>query len=221
MNVNDLSQLLGSLALLFVASFAVSYAWAAFRRRTISAPRVNTVIRFRSGTAMYRSVFLGETKQGWLLSAPLQHDHHVPVRVGEDLKCEIITSKGVSCFRSQVLERTSEPWRLLVRRPDRFALRERRDSRRRSDLAGLKAGIDGNPAVLVDLSDLGARVCSAHAPARGERLRVDLPWLIQPQFAYVLEVAPPASTEQRGVEVRLRFEEPLPSQPASTRPSTP
>lgn len=212
--MNDSLQLLGTLVLVFAASFATAYAWAAIRRKPVRAPQINTVVRFHSGTAVYRAVFLGESKGGWLLSAPLQRDHHVPIRVGEQLRCEIVTPEGVRCFRSEVLERSSEPWRLLIRRPDRVGLRERRDTPRRKDLAGLRAHLDGEPSVLVDLSDLGAKVASAHAPVKGERLRVELPWLIQPQFAYVLDVSAPASTEQKGVEVRLRFEEPLPSQPA-------
>jgi hypothetical protein len=213
--VNDSLQILGTLALALSASFGAAYAWTALRRKPAMAPQINTVVRFRSGAAVYRSVFLGETKGGWLLSAPLQRDHHVPVRVGEELRCEIVTAQGIRHFRSEVLERSSEPWRLLIRRPGKVELRERRDTPRRKDLSGLRADIDGETAVLVDLSDLGARVASAHAPIKGERLRVDLPWLIQPQFAYVLDVTAPSSTEQRGVEVRLRFEEPLPSQPAT------
>lgn len=214
--MNDIIQLSGYFACTFAACVGLSYAWFAWRRRKRPAlsPEVNTTVRFRSGGAMYRSSFLRETTKGWLLSAPIQREHYVPIRVGEEIKAEIATPKGVLFFRSEVLERTTHPWRLLIRAPDHFELRERRSHPRRRDLEGLRADIDGHAAVLMDLSTLGARVTSTVCGERGERIRVDLPWLAAPCFAYVVEVAPPRDPQSTGIEMRLRFEEPLRSQPA-------
>ena len=217
--MNEIIQLSGFFALTFAACFGAAYAWTAWTRKSRKplSPEVNTTIRFGSGRAMYRSNFVAETAKGWLLSAPIQREHYVPIRIGEEIRAEVTTSKGVLFFRSEVLERSTHPWRLLIRAPARYELRERRSQPRRRDLEGLRAGLDGHAAVLMDLSDLGARVTASVAPERGERLRLDLPWLEAPCFAYVLEVAPPRDPAATGTELRLRFEEPLRNQPVGAQ----
>lgn len=209
--MNEILQLVGLLALAFAASVGVSYVWVTLRRRSrvVLAPPVNATVRFKTGGAMYRSRFLGVSEDGWLLSPPLQRDHYVPIREGDEIRGELVTPSGVQLFRTTVLRREMSPPRLVFQVPDTMELRERRDTPRRRDLQGMKAGLDGETALLINLSTYGAKVATATCPERGERMALQLPWLATPVFAYVLESAPPADSECGGCEVRLRFEEAL------------
>lgn len=151
---------------------------------------------------MYRSRVLRDTSDGIEVEAPIQRDHYVPIRIGEALVVEATCPGGVIHFRSKVMSRSQEDHSLVMERPSAFYKTERRQESR-MDGAGLEGVcLEGKLTQVLDVSTLGVRLVSPVHVDRGERVRVDFPWLGTPVFGYVLDAL--------GREARVRFEERIP-----------
>lgn len=193
-----------SLILFFGTGFAVALgaAWLFIRitlyLRTRLDPSIGDTLRVRAASGMYRSRLLGLGRSSWTLSAPLQRDAFVPIRIGEELVIESASRQGALLFRSQVVARDPETHSLHIQRPERIHLVERRGHRRFPELEGAAVQLEGESATLMDISEGGARLHTSTKAHRGDRVRLDLP-SGDSVFAWVL------STD--GCEARLRFEE--------------
>ena len=98
---------LGSLILFFAAGFAValSTSWLivkiTFLLRRQPDPAVGTILRVRATSGVYRSHLVSLGESAWIMSAPLQRDHHVPLREGEEVIIEAADKHGALLFRSK------------------------------------------------------------------------------------------------------------------------
>src|SRR4051794_19366593 len=103
----ELARLSGTVALILASSIGVAYALTAFARlaRSVPSPIPNGQLRIRSGASMYRARFLGETRDGWTFTAPLQRDAYVPLRIGEALVIEAPSERGILRFRTVIIDR--------------------------------------------------------------------------------------------------------------------
>lgn len=204
-----LFQLIGYFALVFALSMGAAWFITTVKigKYRVSAPPENSLVRIRATSGMYRSRFVGASRQGWILTAPLSRDHYVPLRIEETLTIEAPTEDGVYLFRTKIVERDEDSHQFTIKKPASVSRIDRRDEPRLRDLASLTIHCEGLEAWVVDLSPGGAKVCAKIPRCRGERVRLDLPWLEDPVFAWVLDVAPANVDGGKGVEMRMRFEQ--------------
>jgi hypothetical protein len=195
---------LGSLIIFFAVGFVVAACSAWLYVKTIRHlrdrldPEIGSILRIRAASGVYRSHMMELGRSVWAMSAPLQRDNHVPLRVGEELVIEAASQGGALLFRSKVVARQSNPHTILIERPEKIHRVDRRDHKRWPQLAGAKVRLEGQPAELLDLSESGARLQTASRQYKGERVRLDLPW---GAVVYGWVVA------SEGSESRVRFEE--------------
>lgn len=168
----ELVNFLLATLVVFLASAAIALAvgWALRAFRCRLHPPLNAKIRLRTGSAVYRCRYLGETSQGWTVSAPLQRDAYVPLEVGQSVAGEATTEDGVALFSSVIRARRSDPVTgaiLVLAKPQNLRLLNRRRGGLRRDTSLVEAQLNGDPATILDLSDGGARTRSARAPEVG------------------------------------------------------
>jgi hypothetical protein len=201
--MSDLIQLCGYFAIVFASSVGAGYVITSIkvRRVKLPLPLPGASLQVRTGTSIYRSRFQEANPMGWIIGAPLSRDSHVPIRVGEILTIWAPTSEGLRQFESEVLLRDCATHELTIAKPLKMTAVERRQSTRRR--TRLQAFIDGEQAVLVDISQGGARLFCEKPICKGERVSLTLPGK-EPVFGWALDAR---GGPQR--EVRLRFEEPL------------
>jgi hypothetical protein len=205
--MQDLARVSLSLGLLFLASVIVSYGLMLLARslRRTPSPIPNGQIKVTSGASAYRARFLCESREGWLFTAPLQRDAYVPLRVGEPLIIEAPSVRGVLRFRTEIVDRRADSGVMVAQRPKQVHLEDRRAEERRTDLSTGDARVEGKAAELIDLSRHGAKLSVEGLIPRGDRVRLELPWLNEPCFGWTLE------SERSGdaTMIRVRFEETL------------
>jgi hypothetical protein len=205
-------------AIAFLASWMLTRLYVTTKR--VAPPDPGTKVRMKSPHGMHRSHFVEEQPGGWVFSAPLSRDRHVPLRRGEKLLIEAPRESGLMLFQSTVLDRRTDPHMLLTERPKSAKLIDRREARRRTDVDGSVVYVDGGSGVLRDLSEGGARVGVAHPMRPGERIKLEVPWRAEPIYAAVLDVDQGSSCSSLR-DIRLCFEEPFKqgSQKAKTAPA--
>jgi hypothetical protein len=208
--MNDLVQLLIYFVGLFLMALATSYvltrALALRNRRLTLQP--GTILRLRCLSGMYRSTYLEDSKQGWVISAPLQRDSYVPLSVGDTMVVEAAGMTGALVFRSEIVARDPETHSFTLRRPSEVRRIERRGHKRVTKVCGALTLLEGEDAQLVDLSEVGARVATRKRLAQGERVRLDMDGR-EPVFGWVLEILPGSRYGYDSCEARLRFEQAL------------
>lgn len=193
-----------SLILYFVGGItvAVGAGWFYTRAKSRYQERLNPVegaiLTIRATSGVYRSHMITLGRTSWTLSAPLQRDNYVPLRVGEELIIEAATDRGALLFRSEVVARMSNPHAILIKRPTKIHRVERREHKRWPNMAGERVRVEGQVGQLLDLSEGGARVRLATKPYKGDRVRLDMP---SGKAVYAWVIA------SEGSEARLRFEE--------------
>ena len=198
-----------SLILFFATGFAVSMgaAWLfvkiTLHLRNQLNPSVGAILSVRASSGIYRAhiVKLGSV---WTISAPLQRDNYVPLRVGEEVVIEAASKHGALLFRTEILSRQTNPHCLIVKKPEKIHRIERREHKRWPHLTGSKVKIGGENGQLLDLSEGGARVQTSFRTHKGDRVKLEMPWG-QAIDAWVLS--------REGNEARLRFEELLELRP--------
>src|SRR4051794_14678642 len=105
---------LASLILFFAAGFGISLglAWlfvqivARLRKQPVPIP--GSILRIRAGSGFYRSHVLDSAGSVWRISAPLQRDAYVPLRVGEEVVIEAAAKNGALLFRTQIVARETD-----------------------------------------------------------------------------------------------------------------
>jgi len=91
---------------------------------------------------------------------------------------------------------------MVAARPAKVFLKNRREMPRRFDLEEVRAEVEGQRSVLLDLSSGGARVQTSYGAEQGERRKLELGG--EARYGWVLEATP----EFEKTTVRVRFEEP-------------
>jgi hypothetical protein len=207
------APLFPSLLVLFVLSMAGGWLLVHLvdrRAGRMPDPPSGARVRIRSTLGIHRCHFLQTLPDGWSLSCPISRDAYVPIRIGERLTLEVATPEGLLLYQTTLLDRNTDPHRLLVARPDWWTLRDRRGAGRLEGPGLPEASLEGERTVLADLSVHGARGVTSARCHSGERVRLDVPWRSDPIFAWVLEARTRPSCEGQESEVRLRFEETVP-----------
>ncbi|HVT10913.1 MAG TPA: flagellar brake protein [Fimbriimonadaceae bacterium] len=200
-----------SLLVFFATGFAVAVAAAwlfvkvalHFRQKLI--PPVGSILRIRATSGSYRSTLMKLGGSVWTISAPLQRDSYVPLRVGEEVVIEAASSRGALLFRSTIVARHTQPHSFTIRRPEKIHQVERREHKRWPHLAGESVKLEGQNGRIIDLSEGGARIQSAYRTHKGDRVRLDLPWG-EAIYGWVLSA--------EGNETRMRFEDLMELRPA-------
>jgi hypothetical protein len=194
-------QSLGSLAIFFSAAFAVAAAVGLISYRLSSRSRSlapGAVLKIRAASGVYRSRLIAATGGGWHISAPLQRDSYVPLRVGEELVIESPCADGILLFRTEVVSRDSETHQLSILPAHNMYRIDRRELRRWPHLTGETVKVEGEEGRVLDISEGGARIELPALLHRGERVRIEMPWS-DCLFAWVLSCD--------GAVTRLRFED--------------
>lgn len=194
---------LGLLLVAFASSALLAYFLTEYRAgKRGKPPEPGTTLRLRAASGMYRSKLLAVTNSGWKISAPLSRNNYVPFRVDEALTIEAPVSGGVYLFRTQVTARDAQTHELTLQAPVNLAPTDRRNVKRcpRGDAILM----DGCKSLLVDISELGARIKTAEHVSPGERVRLDLPEGLM--YAWVLDAWPTRHGDDWRENVRVRFE---------------
>lgn len=196
---------------LWVGSVLMAYALTRVRTRKNAPKRPELVPGstwvLRSPSGVHRARFLAEMPNGYLITAPMELDAYVPYRPGDRLHIEATGEMEAVVFRTEVAERDMTDHTLLLAFPLDYFVRNRRESGRLVFEEGERTRLNGQPALLMDLSEGGARVRTRLEVAAGEWVRVEVPEKGE-QFACVLESQPDAMDGRPASLVRLIFADP-------------
>ncbi len=204
--MQELLILAGFFGFAVAAAYLLNRMVAAKPQRKASAQFLpGQPVRLRTEDGLYRARFVATRTNGLALSAPIQRDRYVPIRIGEWVKVEIPTSSGVHAFRSEVIARDVDAHEITVAMPAHIHFEDRRE-RRRTRGAGRAVRVEENDAWLADIADNGVCITLDRALKQGERVRVDLEGR-EPAFAWVLDCEPNTGSGKGKHRVRARFEE--------------
>jgi len=152
---------------------------------------------------MYRAHFIGELKDGWAFTPPLQRDGLIPMKVGEPITIETVVDGGIAIYRSTLISRGTHPDCMIVDKPAFWHVENRREDGRIANLGHIAAKLDGDKVSLMDVSACGARIRSQAERSKGDRVRLEIAGMAKPITGYVMD------TDRKGDRffVRMRFEE--------------
>jgi hypothetical protein len=188
----------------FGAAALLGYAVVrVFGRKRVPIPKQNAILRISSLSSMYRAHFIGELKDGWAFTPPLQRDGLIPIKIGEPITIETVVDGGIAVYRSTLLSRGTHPDCLIVDKPAFWHVENRREDSRIANLGHLSAKLDGDKVSLMDVSACGARIRSQAERSKGDRVHLEIAGMNEPISGYVVD------TDRRGDRffVRMRFEE--------------
>ncbi len=173
--MTDLLRVFGFFSLTMALSFAFAYAFTRLKlgRRQVVPPAPDSSLQIASASGSYRSRFLEASREGWRISAPLQRDRFVPLRIGESLVLQSAHAHGVRIFRTEIIGRCPESHTYLLRPPQRVHDVERRSEPRDESVAQMPASVNGVEAILRDISMAGVRLVTSATIAPGDLVRVE------------------------------------------------
>jgi c-di-GMP-binding flagellar brake protein YcgR len=180
--------------------FGRKSALSARQKRT---PVENARVRFKTGSAVYRSRLISHDDKQWIFAAPMQRDSYIPVPVGEDCVCEVVARGGVLIFTSKVVARQSQEGRIVIEAPVNAKLKNRRDDTRRIDLP-MTVQVGSHDGEVIDVSTTGAKVKLNGFQKEGQTVRVDLPDG-ESRAGTVIE----STHDSVGSTVRISFDRPI------------
>ena len=202
----------GTLMILLGATLGIT----AFVARLIRprAPRLpdfspNTSVRLVGPGGAYRCHLLAIDARGIVLSAPLQRDHYVPLRVGDSLTVQIPSGDGIITFRTHILHRDPATHEYILAQPSRFRYAERRTEPRDHGVEGRRVSMNGNLSELRDISANGARIVTAENLHKGDEVEINFGRGEQPIRGWTLDSGPSVMDARPARVVRVRFEAPL------------
>jgi len=169
------------------------------RRQTVPAPRRNAKIRLRLGGTTYQSMFLGERERAWAVAMPSRSDLLRPIHQGECVQVMAGHENGIAVMDTVVRANAGV---LLLERPNKLKVEDRREDLRISEVGHLSVRLDGDRSSLEDISPKGARLRVRDSLAIGQRVRLEVSGFTESIYGWVL------SCVQRGERyvVRIRFE---------------
>lgn len=209
--MDELLRLVGATTLLFTGCLLISYGVASARRayRPKVALPENAPARLVGVNGVYRCHYQRTTPTGLVFSAPLQQDRYVPIRPGEKLLVQVPSPDGALTFRTQVALRDAETHELVLEHPAYVRRVDRRSESRDSRCRGTMALVNGDEAVLWDLSAGGAKVLTPTAITPGESVSVKLPEGLGEAHGWALDSRTEAVDGALLKAVRIQFEQPL------------
>lgn len=185
---------------LLAKAFGRKSALDAQQKRT---PVDNARVRFKTGSAVYRSRLISFGNEQWVFAAPMQRDSYIPVPVGEECVCEVVARGGVLIFTSKVIARQSKEGRIVIEAPVNPKLKNRRDDARRIDIP-MKLLVGNHGGEVLDVSTNGAKVKLSGFQKEGQTVRVDLPDG-ETRAGTVIE----STHDNVGSTVRISFDRPI------------
>lgn len=204
-----LLQIAGFFAVSAAVAFLFTLVWVAWKKaKQLSCLTVGTPARMKTKDGVYRTRFSRATKEGLHFTGPIQRDHFQPIRVGERVTLEVPMSSGVAIFRSEVVGRIVASHEIVVRSPQRLHCQERRDAVRK-DARTKEIRVEDQAAWLCDLAPHGIKLVRDGVLRQGERIKVEMPCLEEPVYAWVLECTKNFDRMMGTHIVRARFEEPV------------
>lgn len=179
-------------------SFVSAYAVQRLKnvRGPFVCPEPQTIIRLIVGRRVARVRFDSESGSEWILENPIARDEAPVVAKGLPVYGSFGSRKGVVRFRSTVVNMLANG-KIVIEAPKQTLVQERRLEPRISKSGRLQ--IEGLPSDFIDLSPIGGKFATAYRAERGERIRLDLPGIVDPTFGWVLESG--------RNQLRVRFEE--------------
>lgn len=199
---------LAELALILGGAFAVSYgvAFLLVKARKPRFPEIpdGAKVTLRGVNGTQRTRLVGVVSSGVVIQAPLEDDRYVPIRVGESIRVEIPLEEALLRFRTDVTERDSETHLITLAIPSSFVLSDRREKVRRNFSEEQPARLNGEPALLLDLSENGACVVAAAELAVGDLTRLEVEGRTE-RYGCVLEVTPDILDGRFATRARLLF----------------
>lgn len=204
--MQDMLALIGSLTIVFLVGFLLAKAFG--RKSALDAqqkrtPVDNARVRFKTGSAVYRSRLISFGNEQWVFAAPMQRDSYIPVPVGEECVCEVVARGGVLIFTSKVIARQSKEGRIVIEAPVNPKLKNRRDDARRIDIP-MKLLVGNHGGEVLDVSTNGAKVKLSGFQKEGQTVRVDLPDG-ETRAGTVIE----STHDNVGSTVRISFDRPI------------
>lgn len=197
--------------MLWVTSVIAAFGYSKFKTRLIRQrqpeflPDASWRVLAEAGPMRVR--FMGVCEAGYEVSAPMALDAHVALRPGDSVYVEAPGKNAAVLFKSYVIGRNAERHTLIIQPTTDFKVRNRRDEPRAKWEDGLSARMNGESAVVINLSSSGAKVKTRAEVSAGDWVKVDLPDRPQ-EFACVLEVLPDSMDGIAASSVRLVFAEP-------------
>ena len=167
----------------------------------LTPPLSNASIQLRRGIELLHSRFIREDDAGWVITLPTYRDQVVSLGSGDHLTVWAAAANGLRRYETVVLETSND--KVLLAKPKRAHRAERRQYARITNFINPSAKVDGQNAMLLDLSSLGARILSEAVIRKGERVKLQI--TDQSCFGWVLDSRGGAS----GSILRIRFEEPV------------
>jgi len=204
-------QLVGVFSVIFGVSLAVAYGIHAVRRPRLSQVTLseNATVRMVGAGGVYRCHYLRSDKRGLTFSSPLQRDHYVPLRVGEQLMVQVPMPESLLTFRTSILERDAERHEFLLAHPEGVRNIDRRSEVRDVSVEGQRAVLNGDPATMMDLSAGGAKVLVDQDVDPGDQVRLELPMNLGSAYGWALESTASHRGRQSARAVRIKFQVPL------------
>ena len=204
-----LLQIAGFFAVSAAVAFLFTIVWVAWKKgRQLSSLTVGAPARMKTIDGVYRTRYAGSSQEGLRFTGPIKRDHFHPIGVGERVTFEVPMSGGVAIFRSEVVGRIAESHEIVVRAPERLHCQERRDAVRK-DARTKEIRVENQAAWICDLAPNGIKLVRDGVLRQGERIKVEMPCLEEPVYAWVLECTNNFDRMMGTHVVRARFEEPV------------
>src|SRR5688500_4704996 len=185
--MDALLQIAGFFAVSAAIAFMFTLAFVSWKnRRQLSCLTIGAPARMKTSDGVYRTRYAGFSKNGLHFAGPIQRDHFEPIGVGERVTLEVPMSSGVAIFRSEVVKRIAASHEIVVRSPERLHCQERRDAVRK-DARTKEIRVEDQAAWLCDLAPHGIKLVRDGVLRQGERIKVEMPCLEEPVYAWVLE----------------------------------
>ena len=209
--MSSLLQLVGLFILVFgvslVASFGLHSMRKPFRKKLEIEP--STMIRLVGAGGVYRCHYLSHDRKGVRVSSPIQRDHYIPLRVGEQMMVQVPQAGGLLVFRTTIIERDADAHEFLLSSPEGVRNIERRSEHRDTTVEGQDVVFNGEPATLLDISAGGAKVLTQIEIDAGDQVRIQLHSNLGEAYGWALESTASQRDRRPARAVRVKFQIPL------------
>lgn len=209
--MSSLLQLIGLFILVFgvslIASFGLHSMRKPWRKKLEIEP--NTMVRLVGAGGVYRCHYLSHDRKGVRVSSPIQRDHYIPLRVGEQMMVQVPQDAGLLVFRTTIIERDAESHEFLLGSPEAVRHIERRSEQRDSSVEGKGIEFNGEPATLIDISAGGAKVLTQVEVDPGDQVRIKLHANLGEAYGWALESTASQRDRRPARAVRVKFQIPL------------
>lgn len=189
---------------LWTASVGIAFLLTK-RRRVDPIFLPNAFWKLQTPQGTMRARFVGESRQGYRIEAPMAKGSFVPLRPGDAVYVEAPGIGSAMTFKTQIVGRDTQDHTLTLRLVANPITHNRRDDARLKGEETIM--VNGVPSQLVDLSSSGAKVVTVADLAPGDLVRLARKG-DESRLGWVLEVLPDTLDGRLASRVRLIFAEP-------------